>query len=124
MWACACAKLDDQAEGAQSEKVEKPKEVNPKFRQKYCIYKWCSQVSNHLYVGHTKNFEKRKKEHLKDAGTKENKLYEHTRATGIKNWEMVIVDNFFACNRAEAEEREQEWMTKLRPTLNMCAAQS
>ena len=38
-----------------------------------------------------------------------------------KGWTMVKLEEFYACNRAEAEEKEQEYINKYCPSLNMCA---
>ncbi|MCP4501053.1 MAG: GIY-YIG nuclease family protein [Deltaproteobacteria bacterium] len=98
------------------------KQVNPKFWTPYYIYKWQSKVCNDVYVGHTTNLEKRKREHLDDCKTKSNALYKKMRETGVENWEMVTVCQFFAHNRLEAEETEQEYMDELNANLNMCKA--
>jgi predicted GIY-YIG superfamily endonuclease len=90
--------------------------------RRYWIYKWESHKSNQIYVGHTNNLEKREQEHLRDRVKRGNKLYRHMRETGFDTWRMAIVEEFIACNRAEAEEKEQEYMDKLKPTLNMCRA--
>ena len=45
------------------------------FNPNYCVYKWTSTKCNDIYIGHTKNFDARKKEHLRDAETKDNDLY-------------------------------------------------
>ena len=92
------------------------------FRHKYCIYKWHSKKSNHFYIGHAHDFERRKQYHLNKVKAGTEKLYVHMRATGVDSWEMKIIDNFYACNRAEAEEVEQTHIDRLKPSLNMCAA--
>jgi hypothetical protein len=35
---------------------------------------------------------------------------------------MEIVEEFLTSNRKQAEDREQEYMYLLKPTLNMCRA--
>jgi len=98
------------------------KNINAKFYKSYCIYKWCSKRSNHIYIGHTNNYEERKAEHLQAVKVKGNRLYKHMRETGVDNWEMVILEEFHAVNRAEAEEKEQSYISLLNPSLNMCMA--
>jgi predicted GIY-YIG superfamily endonuclease len=91
------------------------------FRENYCIYKWSSSECNHIYVGHTNDFNKRKAEHLKACKEgKQNKLYEYMREYG--GWTMTLVESFYAPNREEAEKVEQKWIDALGATLNMCAA--
>ena len=94
--------------------------VDPMFRKQYYIYRWYSKKTNHFYIGHTNDFNKRKAEHLRDSKIKSNDLYVKMREIGIEHWEMQKLDCFYACNRAHAEETEQEWKNKLRPSLNMC----
>ena len=87
------------------------------FKPNYVIYKWTSSECNDIYVGHTKDFEQRKGEHLHDAKTKNNELYKKMREFG--GWTMERLDDFYAPNRREAEKKEQEWIDKLNSNLNM-----
>ena len=87
------------------------------FKPNYVIYKWTSSECNDVYVGHTKDFEERKAEHLRDAKTKNNDLYKKMREFG--GWTMERLDDFYAPNRREAEKKEQEWIDKLNSNLNM-----
>ena len=41
---------------------------------------------------------------------------------GIENWEMVVLEEFYAENREEAEKVEQKWILELQPSLNECAS--
>ena len=96
-------------------------ELRTFFRENYCIYKWTSPECNHIYVGHTNDFNKRKAEHLKACKEgKQNKLYEYMREYG--DWTMTLVESFYAPNREEAEKVEQKWIDALGASLNMCAA--
>ena len=89
------------------------------FKDNYCIYKWSSEKCNDFYIGHTKNFDKRKAEHLKAALVETNKVYVKMRDIGIENWTMEKIHSFYACDRLDAEKVEQEFITKLQPSLNM-----
>ena len=101
------------------------------FQNNYWIYQWkCkTEICNDFYIGHTNNYEKRKQEHIKsciNSKTKNHhcKIYQCIRANGgIDNWEMVILEQFCAKNRKEAEQKEQEYIDKMNPSLNMCKAQ-
>ena len=95
------------------------KELDKFFKLNCCIYKWTSTKTNHIYVGHTKNFEKRKAEHLKSALTESNKLYTCMRETGIDSWSCEKIHEFYAADRLEAERVEQTFKDKLSATLNM-----
>ena len=97
-------------------------ELKDFFSLNYCIYKWTSTACNDLYVGHTKNFEKRQAEHLKDAQTKDNNLYVKMRATGLDTWKMEILEEFYAKDRLDAEKVEQTWIDQINPNLNMTGA--
>jgi predicted GIY-YIG superfamily endonuclease len=90
------------------------------FKPNYAIYKWISSECNDIYVGHTKDFEQRKKEHLHDAKTKDNDLYKKMREFG--GWEMERLEDFYASNRTEAQKIEQKWIDNLNSNLNMCNA--
>ena len=94
-------------------------ELQAFFKDNYCIYKWSSEKCNDFYIGHTKNFGKRKDEHLKNALAGTNKVYVKMREVGIEHWTMEKIHNFYALNRSEAEKVEQEFITKLQPSLNM-----
>ena len=92
------------------------------FSPPYCIYKWTSSKCNDIYIGHTNNFEARKKEHLKDATTKDNDLYKKMREVGIEHWTMEIIEEFYAYNRSDAILVEQKYIDEYRSNLNMCQA--
>ena len=103
-------------------------ELQKFFCYNYVIYKWSSPNCNDIYVGHTDNFEKRKQEHIKSCSNSKTKnhyckIYQFIRASGgIDNWNMEILEEFYAGSRKEAEQVEQKWIDKLKPTLNMCRA--
>ncbi len=97
-------------------------ELQEFFKINYCVYKWVCSKCNDIYVGHTNNFEKRKKEHIKASENDENKLYKKMRETGLEFWTMEILEQFYAPNRVEAEKVEQKWIMELQANLNMCNA--
>ena len=111
------------------------------FQNNYWIYQWkCKNrveslvegsnapFCNDFYIGHTNNYEKRKQEHIKSCNNSKTKnhfckIYQCIRANGgIDNWEMVILEQFCANNRKEAELKEQQYIDKMKPSLNMCRA--
>ena len=89
------------------------------------IYLWCSNDCNQTYVGRTKHFEGRKKQHIASCNNPNDpdynkKLYTIMRASGgIDNWNMIVMDKFWANDKRHAEEREQEWVDKLGASLQM-----
>ena len=99
------------------------------FCYNYVIYKWSNIHCNDIYVGHTNNFEKRKQEHIKSCSNSKTKnhyckIYQFIRASGgIDNWNMEILEEFYAGSRKEAEQIEQKWIDNLKPTLNICVEQ-
>ena len=97
-------------------------ELQEFFKINYCVYKWHCSKCNDVYVGHTNNFDKRKKEHIKASVNDENKLYKKMRETGLEFWTMEILEEFYAPNRVEAEKVEQKWIMELQANLNMCNA--
>jgi predicted GIY-YIG superfamily endonuclease len=95
------------------------------FRLNYCIYKWWSKECKHFYIGHTNNYNKRKQEHLKACSNVKhknhsNKLYKYMREYG--NWTMEILEELYAPDEEAAREKEQSYIDKLLPSLNMVAA--
>ena len=97
-------------------------ELQEFFNPNYCVYKWTSTKCNDIYIGHTKNFDARKKEHLRDAETKDNDLYKKMRTTGIETWTMEILKEFYAYDRSEAVQVEQKYIDEYCSNLNMCNA--
>lgn len=89
------------------------------------IYIWHSNDCNATYIGRTENFESRKKQHISSCNTPNNpdynkKLYKTMRDYGgVENWNMEIIDRFYANDKRHAEEREQEWIDKLGSSLQM-----
>lgn len=98
------------------------------FKHNYCIYKWTCKDCNHVYVGHTNDFEGRKNEHKKSCNdikhkNHNNKIYQYMRKFGgFDNWTMEVLEDFYAPDRKAAEKVEQSYIDKLQPSLNMCAA--
>ena len=95
------------------------------FRLNYCIYKWWSKDCHHFYIGHTSDYDKRKREHLKTCSdvkhkNHHNKLYKYMREYG--NWKMEILEHFYAPDKRAAEIKEQYYIDELVPSLNMVAA--
>ena len=71
------------------------------------------------YIGHTKNFETRKTNHMKDSLTSSNKLYDFIRNHGgWYNWDMVILGSYRCRNKGEASRVEWFWWNKLDGSLN------
>ena len=98
------------------------------FKHNYCIYKWTCKDCNHIYVGHTNDYEGRKKEHNEACNNikhknHNNKIYKYMRKFGgCDNWTMEVLEDFYAPDRKAAEIVEQSYIDKLQPSLNMCAA--
>jgi len=80
---------------------------------------------NLCYVGHTTNFQQRKKNHKCNANrNKELNLYTTINANGgWGKFNMVFVEKFECANRREAEAREQHWINELKPNMNSYFAQ-
>ena len=103
-------------------------ELQDFFALNYCIYKWAHKECNDFYIGHTNDFEKRKKEHIKSCNVPKDKNHHQRKYVmmrengGIENWEMVVLEEFYAENREEAEKVEQKWILELQPSLNECAS--
>lgn len=100
---------------------------NPVDYSKTIIYqiKCLDDEVDFVYVGHTTNFRSRKSSH-KNTWNNPNvkdynmlvyqKIREHK---GWENWEMLPLEEYECDSSTEAKIREQEWMDKLKSTLNM-----
>jgi len=93
--------------------------LNEYLNCNYCIYKIHSKKTNGFYIGSTCNFDKRMKEHLKDAKTKDLLLYKCMREYKIENFEFTILEQFYAETTDEALQVEQNYINYLNPNLNM-----
>lgn len=74
------------------------------------IYKITNKVNGMCYVGQTKNFSDRFRQHIKrglgaEAAT-QNKLYPAMKEFGVENFTFEIIEN---CDSSELNEREQFW---------------
>jgi polyhydroxyalkanoate synthesis regulator phasin len=93
--------------------------------KKYIIYKLkCTNpMIGNCYIGHTVNFNNRKRVHKNDCTTEGGtnyhfKVYQFIREHGGWDaWEMVPIDEVFG-TKTQARIREQYWMNKERPDLN------
>ena len=82
----------------------------------YCVYK--IQIDNECYIGSTKNFNKRFKDHQyrkNDEKYKHLPLYKKMNET--ENFEMNILE-MFDCDKKTIFIKEQEYITKFKPSLN------
>lgn len=89
------------------------------------IYKLVNNVNNLIYIGSTIN-----KLRVRFAGHKvpskinnrKSKLYELMREIGKYNFKIILIENFSCNSKEELNSREQYWIDKLNPELNMLGA--
>ena len=80
------------------------------------IYKITNLVNNKIYIGKTKNIEKRWKRHIYLAKTGfKRHLYEAMRKYGIDNFSIEIIDE---CKDGEEDIREKYWIRKTQSYKN------
>ena len=78
---------------------------------------------DHVYVGHTTDFTKRKSKHKTDSKSSDRKLYRTIRENGgWDNFKMLQVETFPCNNKREAEAREDQLMTALKANMNQIRA--
>ena len=88
----------------------------------YCIYN--DIYPNHFYVGHTKNFKNRKKDHKNRCNNPTNerynlKVYQFIRENGgWENWTMELLEDLGDITEDDAEFREEYWRVFLQADLN------
>ena len=83
------------------------------------VYLLHSDDSNQTYVGKSINESKRKQGHLKSCLEDKNQnVHKHIMETGgFDNWNMSILERLDKPEKLQ--EREQYWIDKLKPSLNM-----
>jgi hypothetical protein len=78
---------------------------------------------DHVYVGHTTDFTKRKYQHKSNSKSCDLKLYQTIRENGgWDNFKMLQVEPFPCDNRREAQAREDQLMTELKANMNQYRA--
>ena len=85
------------------------------------MYKLCCKELDvkHIYVGHTTNWEQRKKLHKSDCKSKNLKVYQCIRDNGgWDNWHMVWIEDYPCDNKRQSEKRERELCEELHADLN------
>jgi len=94
----------------------------------YCIYKIvCEDVPDFIYVGSTKAFRERKRNHKSQSYNENSRSYNYSLYKTIRDnggwekWRMVCIEE---CDdtidsRRKAESKEEEWRQKLNANLNM-----
>jgi hypothetical protein len=89
----------------------------------------CNDLNvNHIYVGSTTNFSKRKNAHKSNCANVSSKsynlkLYHTIRANGGWNeWKMLQIEIFNCQNKRQAEQREEYWRQQLKSELNSIKA--
>ena len=88
----------------------------------YYIYKIsCDDLPEFVYVGSTKAFRQRKRQHKSSCNDKDNnKLYTTIRENGgWDNWRMVIIEECGEISFTQARIKEEEHRVKLNANLNM-----
>jgi hypothetical protein len=79
-----------------------------------------------VYVGHTINFQRRKRQHKSHCNTLTSnhynlKVYEKIRAKGgWSRWNMTVIEEFPCDNKKEAAIRERYYFEELNANLNTC----
>ena len=85
------------------------------------IYKLVNNVDDEIYVGSTTtSLSRRKGGHVDKAKYYPNrKLYKHLLEIGWSNIRIILLESYSCKNKDELAAREQFWIDKLKPTLNM-----
>ncbi len=94
---------------------------------KYIIYQIvCNNAPDQCYIGSTKNYIRRKREHKKNSICKNTKLYETIREFGgWNNWEISVIEQIECDTSLPARIREQFYIDQKKANLNFkCAVYS
>ena len=96
---------------------------------KYYIYKITdSKNQEEFYIGSTKDISRRKSQHKKNTCNKSKKsywrkVYQYIRANGgWTSFEVTILEAGNCEDSAYMKQKEQEYINKLKPTLNSSKA--
>ena len=81
----------------------------------------CKNETDELYIGSTRNIEKRMQRHRTRTNTSLNmKLYKTIYNTGgFNNWTCNVLETVEYTDRIELLKRERYWIDTLRPKLNI-----
>jgi len=89
----------------------------------YCIYKIvCDDLPDFIYVGSTKAFRQRKREHKSRVNKDNQILYTTIKENGgWDKWRMVCIEECdeIIDSKRKAEAKEEEWRMKLNANMNM-----
>lgn len=89
----------------------------------YYIYKiCCDDLPDFVYIGSTKAFRQRKRDHKKNCNNMKDtrKLYNTIRENGgWENWRMVIIEECGEISFTQARIKEEEHRVKLNANLNV-----
>ena len=89
------------------------------------IYKLCCKDPSitDIYVGHTTDVIRRKRQHKYCCNTENKKynfyVYQFIRDNGgWDNFDMIVIEELSCENKYQAEQRERYWLEELKATLN------
>jgi hypothetical protein len=97
----------------------------------FVMYKICPKNKdfNFCYIGKTKNFVKRKTQHIRNTTCENDKKHYHLKQYetirnngGWSEWEMVEIDKIYGKTNLEARMREQELIDENNANLNSVSA--
>ena len=102
--------------------LEKPRVEEVQLKNvdsNFVIYLLHCNDSNKTYVGKSVNEQKREGGHCRDCFKENNQdVHKHIMETGgFNNWKMTILERVE--NVTDLQDREQYWIDKLKPSLNM-----
>ena len=73
---------------------------------KYYIYKITNLINNKVYIGQTKNFEQRKKTHIRDSKNKKFLISRAINKYGVENFLFEIIKECETLEEINSEEKE------------------
>lgn len=80
-------------------------------------------VGDYTYIGSTKDFKQRKKQHKTDCKIKEIKVYQMIReAGGWDKCEMTPIEEYECEGQLQARIREEYWRREYNANMNSCKA--
>lgn len=89
------------------------------------VYKLTNDINDKIYIGScnlqyiSMRFRLHKQSTKNLSGRRNSKLYIHMREVGTEHFKIEIIEKVICDTKQQLREREQYWIEKLKPELNM-----
>lgn len=104
-------------------KIENKNKEYVKVKMIGYVYSITNSKTSAIYIGSTiQKLSHRFKAHRSNAKSGKNgKLYSHIREIGVEHFNINVLEEYSIENESELCQKERDYYTKLKPSLNMIA---